>query len=720
MHRTLISRFILFIIGFTFATSYLSDTLIKYQIDGLTSEYLDYESRLISESLELSLVPLIRSGDETGIQDVFDTIGKNPIIEQLSLLDPGQNLRASFPGESENSALRKPSNIIHSTPLRINNNTVYQLEISLSAAYQSAVASLIRKQIMYIYLAMQVVMIIGIIMIFYRLISDPLTRLNSAAEAVKHSNYKIRIENESSDEIGQLATTFNDMTASIEHHMEALKNAREKAESAAEAKMKFLANMSHEIRTPLNSILGFSDLLHEMEEDIVKRSHLDIIRNSGDHLLAIINDILDFSKLETESLQLEIVPFTMRGSMYDIAKMFEMDFRHKKLKFSLDVSERVPRILTGDILRIKQVIINLLSNAVKFTDRGKIYLHIDYQEGEVLIRIRDTGIGISKDQQTHIFESFTQADYSTTRLYGGTGLGLAISKKLIHCMGGTIHLESKVGEGTQVELSLPLEPIDRGIYEMFGGEIMVKNWLGTDLLIYDLVLNAITELPTHLQRIKGAFEVKDMKEVFQTSHALKGLTGNFHMKELFGPAAELCESVRAYDKDLNYQEIEQNLKRLEEAILAIPKYYFDNIVIIPEHVIDEKPLTNARILVAEDVYENWLLMKFFLKDVTLYIDHAENGIEALNMIEQNHYDLLLLDMQMPYISGKEIIQEIHDKENYTDLHIIIVTANASKSDTDEYLKLGCDFVLPKPVNKNVLKQKVMKVIQGPHDNHHNT
>ena len=724
MSRTLISRFIIFILAFTFATSYLSDALIKFQINELTSEYLGYESRLIAKSIDLTLKQLIENNDLASIQSIFTNLGDNPTIETMSLVDSSDTLIASYPegqlnNMSDDANTYFSDGIHHTEKIEIvskgNDNVFYMLDIKLSAAYERAVSTLIQRQIMYVYLAMQLVMIIGIIMIFYKLISSPISRLNVAAEEVKNSNYQIRIKKESDDEIGQLAKTFNEMTEAIETHMNDLSYAREKAENAAEIKMKFLANMSHEIRTPLNSVLGFSDLLYEMEDDSEKRAHLKVIQNSGDHLLGIINDILDFSKLETESLDLDLEAFTIRSDIYDVAKMFEMSLIQKGLKFSAEVTERVPRIMVGDNLRIKQIIINLMSNAVKFTKQGKINLNIDYDESILKLCLSDTGVGIQADKQEHIFDSFTQADYSTTRLYGGTGLGLAISKKLIEQMGGLIELTSEVGKGTRFVIKLPIKSIDQEVHHVFDGETMVKNWLGSDILVYDLILEAIKELPKYIKTLEEAVDENDPKKLFENAHVLKGLTGNFHMHELYEPSADLCESVRDYKGITNFEEPQEYLNELNERLKLIPEYYYyqnNQPVEVPQNV---KPMFNKRILVAEDVYENGLLIKCFLRNITNNIDFAENGIKTLDLLESVDYDLLLLDMQMPYLSGAEIIEIVRKDERLKDLHIIVVTANATKQEIDGYLKLGCDYVIPKPVDKKILRRKVIEVFKSKHE-----
>jgi CheY-like chemotaxis protein len=235
-------------------------------------------------------------------------------------------------------------------------------------------------------------------------------------------------------------------------------HAKELAEQAAELKSRFLANMSHEIRTPLNAIIGFISLLRDEETDPTKIKYLNIIKNASDSLLQIINDILDFSKIESGKLSIEPTVFDPYKDLIDITDLFRAKAAEKNIDFRVKYNENMPRAMYADILRIRQIFTNLLSNAIKFTPEGRtVKSVIYYKNGNLVITVKDYGIGISKEKQRQIFQPFMQADGSTARVYGGTGLGLSISLELAKLLGGTLTLKSEEGKGSIFTLTVPVE-----------------------------------------------------------------------------------------------------------------------------------------------------------------------------------------------------------------------------------------------------------------------
>ncbi len=237
-----------------------------------------------------------------------------------------------------------------------------------------------------------------------------------------------------------------------------LRESRDLAESANESKSEFLANMSHEIRTPLNSILGFSSILLEDEDDLEKIKILEIINKAGESLLNLINDILDFTKVEAGKIELLYEPFSPHELFEHIKNIFSFDI-NKNIDFTVEADESMPELLTGDEFRIKQIAMNLLSNSFKFTKSGRITLKACFKNNEFIFSVEDTGIGIPEEKQEEIFSVFSQVDSSTTRKYGGTGLGLSITRELVRQMNGEIKLKSSAGKGTQFEIILPLEQL---------------------------------------------------------------------------------------------------------------------------------------------------------------------------------------------------------------------------------------------------------------------
>lgn len=294
-----------------------------------------------------------------------------------------------------------------------------------------------------------------------RLISDPIIKLAEIEHEISEKkDYSIRIPDDRKDEIGSTMRAFNEMLEQIEYQNTALIKAKDIAIESEKAKEAFLANMSHEIRTPLNAILGLSDLLNQTTLSEEQRQYIQGINGSGEQLMSIINDILDFSKIQSGKFTLELISFSFKTCLEDVLKALSYKSLEKNIEIHVQHGESVPDVIKGDPYRLKQILTNLVSNAIKFTESGQITISTEAQpnsKGGVDIKcfVRDTGIGISRDKLHKIFESFTQADDQTSRMYGGTGLGLAICKNLIELQGGTISVESIVGQGSTFIFTIP-------------------------------------------------------------------------------------------------------------------------------------------------------------------------------------------------------------------------------------------------------------------------
>jgi signal transduction histidine kinase/CheY-like chemotaxis protein len=506
-----------------------------------------------------------------------------------------------------------------------------------------------------------------------------------------------------------------------------LKQARIEAEAANRAKSKFLANMSHEIRTPLNAITGFTELLCMEENDASKRKRLNIIKKSGENLLSLIDDILDFSKIEADKFEIVPARFDIVEMLEYLKKIFAEQAEAKNLMFHLNFEMKngaafAPNVI-GDQQRISQILANLLSNAVKFTSEGGISLTYSYEEGLAIFKITDTGMGIAKEKQDLVFAPFRQAEVTTSSNFGGTGLGLAISRRLVKMMGGTLTLKSAPDIGSTFFVRLPLtnvseqgEPhrLTAESQNQIDGEAMVARWLLPGDYGYDrpeYVRLALLDLPSQIARLRDAIRRGRQQDIKFISHAIKGATGNLNMTEIYEAASAINdESVK---KNYAVMVIEYFFKNLETILAAVPEAYFkDDMVELLKRLSRKSVTSDFKILMAEDNKMNQLLIIDLLRRVNLGVVVAENGRQALDMLARDHYDLLLLDIQMPVMDGIETVARIRKDENLKNIHVIALTAHAIKGDAAKYIKAGCDDYLPKPIQFAKLYQKVGAVMRS--------
>jgi len=494
--------------------------------------------------------------------------------------------------------------------------------------------------------------------------------------------------------------------------------AMQAAENANKTKGEFLANMSHEIRTPMNSIIGFTELLLEEEENSQKKDKLKIIMKAGDNLLEIINDILDFSKMEADKIEFENASFSMRDLLNDIKKMFIIKAGEKNIAFSINVAESVPDYLFGDERRVNQIILNLVSNAFKFTKEGKIHIDCCYEGHKTLkISVSDTGIGIAKGKQHLIFSAFSQVDNSTTREYFGTGLGLAISKGLIEKMGGKIYLASQVAVGSTFTVEIPLKQTEEHmvteVRNKLRDERMVQYWLkqaGGDPQMRELIIEGIQKLPERVAELENAVLHNDMKMIKKLGHDLKGVYGNLGISEIYDIFLKIDKEVNKENAQIN--RVIPLLSVVKEIVDKIPRYYFKDIQRITSPLHD-KNKNDFRVLIAEDNDLNQKLIGIYLKKLNVGFDFADNGQLVLDLLQEGiknnkKYNLLLLDMQMPVMDGLEVIKLIRNHKDLKDLYVIALTAYAMKGDALKYTRAGCNGYISKPINQD-------KFIKAIHD-----
>jgi len=638
------------------------------------------------------------------------------------------------------------------------------ISISLSNKYLVEVRSKI-------YITSAIIILSGLLISIFlavgisRSVTNPIRRLLEMENRLRVGDFDARVEVKAGGDLGVLEQGFNELAASLqlsevqlkfqikaatekltktvaelEQKNQDLERARLEAQQANDVKADFLAKMSHEIRTPMNAVLGFSDLLRKTKLSEEQASYTRTIHQSAQQLLTVIDDILSFSKLESGTLRLEKVSFDLRNCVENVVTMLGPAAHNKYLELVLLVDSDVPERIVGDSARLSQILINLTNNAIKFTHKGSVTVQVSLKNIEnstanLLISVIDSGVGIPHSNQQDLFSAFVQADSSLSRNYGGSGLGLAISKRFVEMMGGEIGFESEEGKGSTFWVHISCA-IDENI-QVSDYAMLLKNVVS---LIYDsnpfsrrairnnlLLANAQTFIARNLDQVRNMLDKSDLlkrkcnlvilglsqreahnvnieniideiRRYFCGSLVFLVSTEQFNIPEKYQKDPSVAWMSKPMSRDLFYLKINSliNFNLLDE----------NN----PEHSLTSgifRKYSNISILLAEDNNFNRILVTKFLRDHCINVEVAVDGEQALMFADREPFDLILMDIHLPYVSGEEVIQHIRNSEGpnqYTP--VVALTADVFADKKGNLSAVGVNDLLFKPITEDRLFEKI--------------
>ena len=541
-------------------------------------------------------------------------------------------------------------------------------------------------------------------------------------------------------EVRKITHVFNAFVEARTHAEQALSVARDAAQAANDSKSQFLANMSHEIRTPMNGILGMTDLCLQTRMTQEQRSYLSMVNTSARSLLAVINDILDFSKIEARKLELDPHDFCVSTLVRDCTRALSLRATEKNLEMICDVAADVPKGLIGDPLRLQQILTNLLANAIKFTARGEIVLGVRRlaTEGpDVWLEwsVQDSGIGIALDKQAMIFDTFTQADAGTARRFGGSGLGLAISRSLVEMMGGQIQVDSVPGQGSTFRFTTRLQAVRESLVH---GEPLHPALQGAQVLVVDDNASKRRWLARELGRMGlHGLAAEDAAQAMQAVQSLQvrcvlidvgmpeidGYTLATQLRKLRRPEQLGIVMMGRPSEQLSDEQMQEHQVQgfLLKPVAPNELVSMLNALVSPQAASASRALpapapTGAhaaswRVLLAEDTPVNQTLATLLLTRMGHEVTVANNGQEAVDAFASGEFDLVLMDIQMPEMSGIEATLAIRTLERERGLPytpIIAVTAHALKGDRERYLASGMNGYVSKPLSVEALKMEMLR------------
>ena len=728
----------------------------EYGVISANTDILQNIANNLLEERDLRAVRILNKDGQllahAGPKMVNNPIGNTQLKDQhLQLTQSANSIRIKAPIFAQNIN-QPPSNSIHQLDINsINDSLLGWVEIELSLAntkiakYQHLATS-----IGTVLITLICCLILAIRM--SRSISNPIQIMVESVDKISDGKIDTRVHINSGDEFQTLASGINAMAIAIQRtkteHQQNIEQAthdiretletievqnieldmaRKEALEGSRIKSEFLTNISHEIRTPLNGILGFTRILLKDQSDPRKTEHLQTIEMSANGLLTIINDILDLSKIDAGKLVLENIDFNVRETLEEVLTINAPEAHKKSLELVSLIYSDVPPFLTGDPLRIKQVLTNLISNAIKFTPQGNITIRVlaldeDVNQATVKFEITDTGIGLNDEQKKKLFKAFSQADSSTSRQFGGTGLGLVISQHLVTAMQGDIGVESAEGEGATFSFSVTLKKSHqqpRPLMELEAQQILIMESASSTRL-------SITHL---LEQWHVRYSDTDNRDILlqtllrkqQNNDPADAVIIGLSRKELYhSDTAKLFKQVNSYNipiialintvnsKELEYAQTLGATQSISKPLQS--KKLFNSLCHSLGKERDSRPemkreqVPAPTILAVDDNDANLKLVTVLLEDMGIKVIAASSGPKALLKLEHNKIDMIFMDIQMPGMNGLETTKLIRQNKAPKDLPIIALTAHAIADEKDKILQAGMNDYQTKPINNDQLRQ----------------